>query len=175
MKHTRSHTVGKSADSGALTSEVEVGYTTRVLVQALFPYRKPQDDKIVARAGNTQITIYSPDGLPYGKYPRLIMAYLITQAVLRKGLPEDEARRIPLGSSMNEFMELMGLSMRGNGGPRGTIGILREQLNRLATSSITVRKIYDKGTDRDSLSNVSIVDEMDVWFSHDPDQATVEG
>lgn len=173
MSHGTPSTPARKSATSAPYRTVEVGYTTRVLVQALFPYRKPEAKEIVARAGNTEITIYSPKGLPYGKYPRLIMAYLITQAVKRKNLPEDEARRIPLGSSMNDFMELMGLTTRGTGGATGSLKTVREQIKRLATSAITIEKIYTDNPDRDTLTNVSIIETLDTWYSHDPDQPTL--
>ncbi|WP_018119467.1 replication protein RepA [Corynebacterium mastitidis] len=179
MNTTRSRTVCKSADSGALTSEVEVGYTTRVLVQTLFPYKKPTDGQskeLVVHQGNTRITVYSPDGIPYGKYPRLIMAYIITEAVRRKDLPEEEARRIPLGKSMNEFMERMGLTSRASGGSTGSIRNLREQLGRLVSSSITVRKVtVEKNKQRDSFTNVNMINHADLWFTKDADQLSLQG
>lgn len=160
----------------AVRSESQmVGYTTRLLVQALFPYRKPTSDKIVSRDGNTRITIISSDGLPYGKYPRLIMAYLITEAVKRRDLPEDEARKIPLGNSMNEFLKNMGLKSRGTGGARGTIGLLREQLRRLTGTTIRAEKLHRSiDGDRESGGNVSVADSWDLWFDSSPDQQTLE-
>ncbi len=44
-------------------------------------YRKTDDDKRVIETPSGKIVVYSDEGLPYGKYPRLIMAYVITRAV----------------------------------------------------------------------------------------------
>lgn len=153
----------------------QVGYTTRLLVQALFPYRKPTIDKIISTTGQTRVTIYAPDGLPYGKYPRLIMAYIITETVKRhgQGLPDDEARRIPLGSSMNEFLSYMGLRSRGTGGARGTLGMLRDQLRRLTGTTIRAEKAW-KSANRDSGGNMQLASSWDLWFDHQPDQQTME-
>lgn len=61
-----------------------LGFTTRVLVPALFPYRRQQELTRTAHYGHLwRITITSPNGIPYGRYPRLILAYLVTQAVQR--------------------------------------------------------------------------------------------
>ncbi|WP_072577912.1 replication protein RepA [Corynebacterium pseudotuberculosis] len=74
----------------------------------------------------------SPNGLPYGKYPRLSMAYVITSAVVRSHqveqgyLTAEEARKIPLGESMNEFFRRIGGTTRGTGGNTGTITRIRE-------------------------------------------------
>jgi hypothetical protein len=150
-----------------------VGYTTKLLVQALFPYRKPTADKIVSFDGATRITISSSDGLPYGKYPRLIMAFIMTEAVKRRDLPIDEARRIPLGRSMNEFLANMGLKSRGTGGARGTIGLLRTQLRRLVGTNLKAERMY-RSTDvtRDSGGNLAVAESWDLWFDNRPDQQT---
>ncbi|MGV0376158.1 replication protein RepA [Corynebacterium hadale] len=74
------------------------------------------------------------------------MAYVITRAVANAGkvkdgtLTIDEACRIPLGHSMNHFLQAIGIGQRGTGGSKGTLTIAREQLLRLAGSMITVKK-----------------------------------
>lgn len=161
-------------DTEALDQQ-DVGYTSRIFVQALFPYRKTDDLIRQVQNGPNRITVTSPDGLPYGKYPRLIMAYIITQAVHRQDLPEDEARRIPLGRSMNIFLGQIGLSTRGTGGPRGTLTLIREQLRRITTSSIKVEKVFrTEHRDRGRGKSIDITDEYDLWFDpKNPDQTTV--
>lgn len=153
----------------------DVGYTSRIFVQALFPYRKTDDLVRQVQNGPDRITVTSPDGLPYGKYPRLIMAYIITQAVHRQDRPEDEARRIPLGSSMNSFLGQIGLLTRGTGGQRGSLTLIREQLCRITTSSIKVEKIFRTAhRDRGRGKSIDITDEYDLWFDpKNADQATV--
>ena len=123
-----------------------------------------------------KIVIYSGEGLPYGKYPRLIMAYVITRAVANAGkvkdgtLTTDEACRIPLGHSMNHFLQAIGVPTRANGGQRGNLTILREQLLRLAGSMITVKSddgVHARGR------NTQIMEEWDLWFdSRDPNQGS---
>lgn len=154
--------------------DLDVGYTTRIMVQALFPYRKPERDRIDVTVGRRRVTIMATNGLPYGKYPRLIFAYLITEAVKRKNLPEDEARRIPLGSSMNEFFSMMGVSTRGSGGARGTLGLLREQLRRIAGTYISVEKLFTGQPDADDIAGTGIASRMQLWFNQNPDQMSIE-
>lgn len=159
-----------------------VGYTNRIFVQTLFPYRKSDDYRRAITQGNKEVIIVAPNGLPYGKYPRLIMAYIITAAVARSNqaeqglLNQEEARRIPLGESMNEFFRRIGTTQRGTGGARGTITLIREQLIRLASSTITVQSRIQKGSK--SLhkgTNQPIADEWQLWFDSDnPDQTTLE-
>ena len=93
----------------SVPGDQNIGYTNRIFVQALFPYRKTEDYRRAITQGSKEVIISSPNGLPYGKYPRLIMAYIITAAVARANqaeeglLDEDEARRIPLGESLNKI------------------------------------------------------------------------
>src|SRR5699024_11674134 len=61
----------------------DIGYTSKLFVQALFPYRKTDEEKRVIETAHGRIIVYADGGLPYGKYPRLIMAYIITRAVER--------------------------------------------------------------------------------------------
>lgn len=172
MKNTSKNITHNATQDLDSFNEEELGYTTRVLIQALFPYRKQETKEIMRRIRTTQITVYSPEGLPYGKYPRLIMAYLITEAVKRKNLPTNEARKIPMGSSMNDFMRKMGLKNRSTGGSKGTIGILREQMRRIASSTITVKQLLDKN--RDLGANLQVVDAWDLWYHHNPEQGCLE-
>ena len=154
----------------------DVGYTSKLFVQALFPYRKTDDDKRVIETPSGKIVVYSDEGLPYGKYPRLIMAYVITRAVANAGkvkdgtLTIDEACRIPLGHSMNHFLQAIGVPTRANGGRRGNLTILREQLLRLAGSMITVKSddgVHARGR------HTQIMEEWDLWFdSRDPNQGS---
>lgn len=178
---TRSHDgTGKSLERSRLTiardpEEQEVGYTTRLLLQALFPYRKQEVDKVVRQAGPLKVTASSANGLPYGKYPRLITIYLCTEAVKRRDLPEDEARKIPLGASMQDFLRDIGILGRANGGPRGSLSILHEQLRRLAATTITVERIYEPQSEsarmsRATIQNIGLFDSMDFWVTPNPNQ-----
>jgi len=62
-------------------------------------------------------------GLPYGSYPRLLLAYLTIQAVRTK------SPKIDLGATPNDLARKLGLST--TSGPRGTARRLEDQLNRL--------------------------------------------
>ncbi|MGP5132049.1 replication protein RepA [Brachybacterium tyrofermentans] len=157
-------------EKAVVTEDQEVGYTTRLLLQTLFPYQKQESDKVVRQSGPLKVTAISANGLPYGKYPRLIAVYLITEAVKRKDLPEDEARRIPLGASMQRFLSDVGITSRASGGRTGSIRTMREQLRRLAATTITVERLYDAGTERSTLRNLGLFDSMDFWVTPDPNQ-----
>lgn len=176
-KHTgsvkRSLTLHSNDTENSIDKQ-DVGYTNRIFVQALFPY-KELDEKIrTIHNGNQQISVMSPNGIPYGKYPRLIMALINTLAVENAGKAEagiishDEARKIYLGRSMNTFLTTLGLETRGSGGSTGTLTRLREQLLRLASSAISVQSRTSK---RVVGANAQIVKSWDLWFDPaNPDQ-----
>lgn len=154
----------------------DIGYTSKLFVQALFPYRQVEGNTYSIESGNSSISIVSFNGVPYGKYPRLVMAYIITRAVenagqLKEGkIDEAEARRIPLGHSMSHFLKAIGIELRANGGKRGNVTLLREQIKRLASSVITVQSddgIYAQG------SNTQILERWNLWFDpRDPNQGS---
>ena len=154
----------------------DVGYTSKLFVQALFPYRNPDSNERKITTAEGTISVYSPNGLPFGKYPRLIMAYIITRAVANAGrlkegkVDYEEARRIPLGHSMSHFLQAIGVTGRGTGGANGNLSKIREQLLRLASSSITVQSddgIHARGR------NTQILEDWNLWFDpRDPNQGS---
>lgn len=154
----------------------DVGYTSKLFVQALFPYRNPDSNERKITTAEGTISVYSPNGLPFGKYPRLIMAYIITRAVANAGrlkegkVDYEEARRIPLGHSMSHFLQAIGVTGRGTGGANGNLSKIREQLLRLASSSITVQSddgIHARGR------NTQILEDWNLWFDpRDPNQSS---
>jgi hypothetical protein len=61
----------------------EVGFLARALVQATLPHSDPKTNEFVRRNGHFTLSILAPKdvGLPYGRYPRLVLAYLNSEAV----------------------------------------------------------------------------------------------
>lgn len=154
----------------------DVGYTSKLFVQALFPYRKTEGNNRTVETPQGTISILSQRGVPYGKYPRLIMAYIITRAVANAGrlkegkITHEEACRIPLGHSMSHFLQAIGITGRGTGGATGNLKNIREQLLRIAGSFITVQSddgVHARG------HNTQILEDWNLWFdSRDPNQGS---
>jgi hypothetical protein len=65
--------------------------------------------------------------VPYGRHPRLVLAYLSTEAVRRK------TRCIELDRHFSRFCAALGIPA--TTGPRGSLPMLREQLQRLFAST----------------------------------------
>ena len=72
-----------------------LGFMSRLLIMVNLPYRDPGKDckNWWRKNGNVSINVstgyedQTPIGIPYGTYPRLILAYLITQAVKTENPP----------------------------------------------------------------------------------------
>jgi hypothetical protein len=119
----------------------DLGYLATAMIYASLPHSKVEGAVFKRRNGPHTLTILNdPDiGLPYGKIPRIITAFLCTEA---KRHAEVRGREIHLGHSQAEFMEKLGL--HSTGGQRGDISRVREQAKRLFTSNISL--IGDTGS-----------------------------
>lgn len=146
-----------AADAGAL------GFMARAMVQATLPHRKIEGAYFERRNGAFTLTLLAPPrvGLPYGTIPRLLLAWLTTEAV------RTQSREIELGESMSAFMRELGLVP--TGGRWGSITRLKEQTRRLFAS--TVSAIYEDG-ERMAILNQTIADKTVLWWDPKPaDQA----
>ena len=107
----------------------EVGFMARALVQATLPHSDPRTNEFVRHNGHYSLSILAPKdvGLPYGRYPRLVLAYLNTEAVKRR------TRHIELDHHFTHFCAALGIPP--TTGPRGSLPQLREQMQRLFAST----------------------------------------
>lgn len=111
----------------------ELAFTARILVQITLPHRNPQSVFFERRNGSATLRLAATDpmiGLPYGRYPRLLLAYLGQQAVRTR------SRTIFLGESLNEFTRRLGLPAIT--GKRGTAERLRDQMRRLFGAAVAL-------------------------------------
>jgi hypothetical protein len=108
-----------------------LGYFARLLVQVTMPHSKPDTNEFKRVNGQLVLRMMAPSdvGLPYGTYPRLLMAWITTEAVRTK------SRELELGASLSDFLRRLELGI--HGGPRGSITILRRQMLRLFGSSVS--------------------------------------
>jgi hypothetical protein len=148
---------GESADKvGA------VAYVARVLTQVTMPHSKTEAIKFERTNGNVTISMRSdPDvGLPFGTYPRLILAWMATEAKLTN------SPVLELGDSLSAFIRE--LELVPTGGRWGSVTRLRDQLNRLVMTTISWTT-YEKGAR--TLRNVVPVREAKFWWdAKRPDQ-----
>jgi hypothetical protein len=150
-------------------------FTTSTLAQTMLPHRDPGDiPAYIRQAGNLTLTIqpqivpnekggYKNYGIPYGTVPRLLLLWLLSEAVVSR------SREIPLGDSLTGFMK--NLDMVPTGGKWGTIGRLKEQVRRLFSAKFSFINPTPHG---EHLANITIVDEYYLfWHEYDPNQGTI--
>ena len=93
--------------------------------------------------------------LPYGIIPRVLLAWICTQAVLT------QSPHLVLGHSLTQFMEELGLSPR-SGGRRSDRARLQDQMERLFRSSVEL--IYEHaGHSYEVADHVTTV--RDLWWN----------
>jgi hypothetical protein len=100
--------------------------------------------------------------LPYGPMPRLVMAYLNTQA-LRYKSPE-----IEVGRSASEFLKRLGKDS--TGGRTGTYTTFRKQIQALSACSMTLG--FTTATTAITYDGKPIK-QFEAWLSNDEDQGTL--
>lgn len=132
-----------------------LGYMARALVQATMPHKKIDANEFTRKNGNFSLTILSPSeiGLPFGSIPRVLTAWITTEAV------KTNNRELILGDSLGSFMEKLGLMP--TGGRWGSITRLKDQMRRLLSSTISCRY---KDSERNSGLNIQVAEEYHLWW-----------
>ena len=146
----------------------EVGFLARALVQATLPHSDPKANEFVRRNGHFTLSILAPKdvGLPFGRYPRLVLAYLTTEAVRRKS-PD-----IELGSHFSHFCAALGIPP--TTGPRGSLPMLREQLQRLFASTFQCI-FHDESQGRHAGDGFLIAEKRELWWDPRPGKGEAPG
>ena len=119
-----------SLESEGALSAGALGFMPRILVLTTLPHRRHESHRFERVNGRHWLRMSAPRsvGLPFGSYPRLILAWLTTEAV-RTRSPE-----IHLGATPNDLARKLGLSTIS--GPRGTVHRLEDQLHRLLSTRL---------------------------------------
>ena len=147
----------QAQEAGAL------GFMARAMVQATLPHSKVAGNEFTRVNGSYSLSIMAPSaiGLPYGTIPRLLLAWLTTEAVKTK------SRELELGDSLSGFMAE--LDMMPTGGRWGSITRLKDQSRRLFSSSITA--VYEQGAGF-AVINQAVADRAQFWWDNKhPEQA----
>lgn len=142
-----------------------LGFMARALVQATMPHKKIEENEFKRTNGAFSLIMLAPSttGLPYGSIPRLLIAWLTTEAV------KTQSRELELGNTLSQFMRE--LSLMPTGGRWGSITRLKEQMTRLFSCFVTCSYINEE---RVGLQNIMIADEANLWWSpKQPDQAAL--
>lgn len=129
-----------------------LGFMTRALVSATMPYKDPKAKVFERRNGDLTLTILAPNGVPFGKYPRLLMSYLVTEAVATR------SNVVVLGDTLADFLKAS-IGVRATGGKEGTQTRLSDQMQRLFTSIVSVGQRVTTETGRTfQFENITLVE-----------------
>ena len=122
----------------ASEADAELGFMARLLALCSLPRTNPGDRLQFKRANGPYKLIMTATGdakLPYGTLPRLLLAWVCTEAV------RTQNRELVLGRSLYEFMQKLGILSSDSGGVTGIRTRLRNQMQRLF--GCTVSLLYE--------------------------------
>ena len=142
----------------ASEADPDLGFMARLLALCSLPRTNPGNRHQYKRV-NGPYTLYMTAGggnkLPYGNLPRLVLAWVSTEAV------RTQSRVLILGSSLSKFMRTLGMEDR-SGSPRGDRTRLRNQMDRLFHSHVQL--IYEDEQHKASVSS-QVADRTDLWWN----------
>lgn len=135
------------------------GFMVRGLVNASMPYKNPNARIFERRCGDTTLTIVagSSKGIPYGVYPRLLIAWLATQAVQKR------RREIYIGESLREFLQSV-IGVGDTGGRSGSRTRFTEQAQKLFGATVTIERTSSGANGRNvRIRNMTVGDSADLY------------
>ena len=164
-RSTQHHfTLADQVDQLVTASETtpDLGFMARLLALCSLPRSNP-GDRLQYKRVNGPFTLYMTasggNKLPFGNLPRLILAWVCTEAV------RTQSRTLILGPSLAKFMKTFGVYSSGG----GNAGIkLRNQMRRLFGCTITL--IYKEGNE-EQFVNSPIAARGKYWWNPDNNSA----
>lgn len=165
----------RAADEAAIAhappTPEELAFLASEFVMCTLPHSDPGDVLSWSRR-NGQFTLSVQSGvdaktgraygIPYGPLPRLLLAWITSEA-LRLGGPDLE-----LGRTFGEFMEKLGLSTYTGGGVRGDAARLREQMRRLFYCLLSFE--YQGANSRFSVRMLPVEGDFHFWQFYDDEE-----
>lgn len=140
----------------AARQTANLGYMARVMTQVTLPHSRPTTNEYTRHNGRMKLSMWSPEhiGLPYGGVPRLLIAWLTTEAVRTR------ERTLTLGPTLSGFMNQLGLVP--TGGRWGTIPRLQQQIRKLFSTQIVCT--YD---DRNQSfgASLGVASQYELWWN----------
>ena len=143
---------------GASEADPDLGFMARTMALCSLPRTNPGNRLQYKRVNGPYKLIMIAGGdnkLPYGNLPRLLMAWLSTEAV------RTQSREISLGRSLSGFMRKLGMEDR-SGSPRGDRTRLRNQMKRLFSASVQL--IYEDAQ-MDLTASSFVADRTAFWWN----------
>ena len=123
---------------GASEADPDLGFMARLLALCSLPRTNPGNRHQYKRVNGPYKLILSRTGeykLPYGNLPRLLLAWVCTEAV------RTQSSELVLGDSLAEFMRKLDVISSDSGGSWGIRTRLKNQMDRLFSATISL--IYE--------------------------------
>ena len=143
---------------GASEADPDLGFMARMMALCSLPRTNPGDRLQHKRVNGPFKLIMIAGGdnrLPYGNLPRLLLAWVCTEAV------RTQNRELVLGRSLAEFMRMLGI-YHNSGGRGGVQTRLRNQMRRLFNASVQL--IYEDGR-REASASSFVADRTEFWWN----------
>ena len=152
----------------ASEADPDLGFMARLLALCSLPRTNPGNrDRYVRKNGPYMLVMIAGGEvpkLPFGNLPRLLLAWVSTEAV------RTQSRELILGRSLSKFMRALGINSD-SGGDRGEQTRLRNQMKRLF--GCTVQLIYQDGYGEAAV-NSPITRRTEFWWNPKrPDERTL--
>ena len=148
----------------AREADPDLGFMARLLALCSLPRTNPGPRYRYVRRNGPYTLVMSATGLnklPFGNLPRLLLAWVCTEAV------RTQRRELFLGRSLSEFMRTLGIGSD-SGGSRGELTRLRNQMKRLFRCSVSLNYENERG---DASVSSFIADRTEFWWNErKPDQ-----
>ena len=143
---------------GASEADPDMGFMARLLALCSLPRTNPGNRKEYVRRNGPYTLVMSAGGLnklPFGNLPRLLLAWVSTEAV------RTQSRVLVLGRSLSDFMRSLGVysSSAGRGGVQTR---LRNQMDRLFSASVQL--IYEDEHGKQFIAS-HIADRGEFWWN----------
>ena len=149
----------------ASEADPERGFMARTMALCSLPRTNPGNRKEYVRRNGPYTLVMSAGGLnklPFGNIPRLLLAWVSTEAV------RTQSRELVLGRSLTKFMKTLGVYSSGGGNVHTK---LRNQMKRLF--GCTVSMIYKDEHGEQFVSSL-IAERGEFWWNErKPDQSSL--
>ena len=143
----------------ASEADPDLGFMARLMVLCSLPRTNPGNQLQYKRVNGPYTLYMNAVGgckLPFGNLPRLLLAWISTEAV------RTQSRELVLGRSLAEFMRTLGVLSSDSGGASGIRTRLRNQMRRLFNAH--VRLVYEDEYGEQFVSS-SIADRGEFWWN----------
>ena len=151
----------------ASEADADLGFMARLLALCSLPRSNPGNRLQYIRENGPYALVMvagAKNKLPFGNLPRLLLAWVCTEAV------RTQSRVLVLGRSLSEFMRKLDIHTQ-SGGRGGVRTRLRNQMKRLFGCSVSL--IYED-KHREATATALIADFTDFWWNpRRPDQPSL--